>query len=307
MREYITPERIANSIVQERVFSGYNLIVEGQNDYKVYNMLVDKTNVKIIQANGKENVEKVLKELDKRNFNKKLGIVDSDFDKILNVNNSNKNLLRTDFHDIEVMIFNTKALEKMLNISCPDNNKIKQIEEKKGNSIRNIVLELAEHIARLKLINKTQDLKLMFKPKNIDGNQLKYKKFISEDDLSFLGEDKLIETVLNSFDNRQKNVTNEMLKQAYENTDTSNYNIYDLVNGHDLSNILYILIKKVLKCNSKVFSDYSCVEDCLIYSYHINDIINTDLYRELQKWQDENEVEILQIDTKEDEQLQNAI
>ena len=43
--------------------------------------------------------------------------------------------------------------------------------------------------------------------------------------------------------------------------------LMQLVNGHDLANFLYILMKKILKSKNKMLNDFTCIEDSLILAY----------------------------------------
>ena len=45
MEEYITPESIANRIMQDHSFKGYSLIVEGIKDYTFYSKFIHDKNI----------------------------------------------------------------------------------------------------------------------------------------------------------------------------------------------------------------------------------------------------------------------
>ena len=70
------------------------------------------------------------------------------------------------------------------------------------------------------------------------------------------------------------------------------YPIYQLVNGHDLTNLLFILMKKVLRSKNKMLQDANSVEDSLTLSYEFDDFKTTDLYAEIKNWADENDVDV---------------
>ena len=48
-----------------------------------------------------------------------------------------------------------------------------------------------------KLANKIYDLGLIFKPKTLDGNQIKYKDFIDDKEFIFKGRKSMINSLLN--------------------------------------------------------------------------------------------------------------
>ncbi|MEC4630250.1 DUF4435 domain-containing protein, partial [Bacillus safensis] len=79
----MTPERTANAIMQDNMFNGTYLIVEGKKDFNLYRKFVDVDNsVEIKQVGGKEKVKSVIKILGERDFSNKIGIVDADFSKL---------------------------------------------------------------------------------------------------------------------------------------------------------------------------------------------------------------------------------
>ena len=79
MEQYITPERTANAILQDNSFNGYYLVVEGNKDVKLYGKFVNNQDFRIKPAFGNEKVKEVLSILEDRGFDKRIGIIDSDF------------------------------------------------------------------------------------------------------------------------------------------------------------------------------------------------------------------------------------
>jgi hypothetical protein len=293
MESHIHVERIANAIMMDKNFTGHFLIVEGPKDFKVYNKFMQPQNIRIKEAFGCEKVKNVLNLLSERGFNKKIGIIDSDFMKILNTNHAISELFETDFHDVEVMICNSTALDHVVNLYC-SKNKIINFERLKNSSVKDNIFELAKQIALLKLANKIHDLGLIFKPESLDGNQIKYKDFISVSDLTYAGTDKLIDTILNY--TRSKNPRVKSRQEIIEKLNEVSkhvYNVNDLVNGHDLSNILFILIKKVFASTNKMVQDFNTIEDSLILAYDYEEFKKTELYKILKTYEIQNSLTIL--------------
>lgn len=285
MENHIIADRIANAIMMDKSFKGYYLIVEGTKDFKLYSKFTNNSNVRIKEAFGFEKVKLVLQTLSDRGYSNKLGIIDSDFSKILSISHEVDGLFITDCHDIEVMIFKTKALETVLRIFV-SSSKISNYEKEIGKSIRDKILELGIEIGLLKLANKVYNLGLVFKPKTIDGNQIKYKDFINENTLDFKGTKDMINSLLNYSRAKSKTLKSEeeiiqKLKEISEGT----YDIDHLVNGHDLSNILFLLLKKTLSSNNKMLQDFNSVEDSLILSFEYDDFKRTVLYSEIKKFE----------------------
>ncbi|GGO08439.1 DUF4435 domain-containing protein [Saccharibacillus kuerlensis] len=289
MIEYITPERIANSIMQDSTFSGYYLIVEGTKDYKLYNKFVTKE-VSIKEAWGCEKVKELIGILKERDFEKVIGILDADFSVILEETIESDKIFVTDFHDVEVIMLKSTALLNILEFFCGE----KKVKDFIGDrNVFDILVGLGYEIGLLKLANKLYDLGLVFKPEKLEGNPLKYKDFISEKDLSFLGRDSMIQTVTNYSRNRTGKVsTTENIENKLEVLSKQSYDLLHLVNGHDLTNILFILMKKVLKSTNKMLHDYNSIEDALILTYDNCEFIKTELFSKLYLWSREHEVNL---------------
>lgn len=284
MEQQISPERVANAIMQDNSFNGFYFIVEGNKDSKVYGKFINENVVRIREAFGCDKVKAVLKILDERGFNQKIGIIDDDFKSILGVVENIDGLFITDNHDIEIMIINTHALENVLNISCSRKN-IQEFEKSNEKTIREIIFNLGKEIGFIKLANKIHDLGLIFKPRHPEGNQIKYKEFISDQTLDYLGDEKLLDTVINYSRNKSKSLKDRSeIETNFQSIKTNKYNLNDLVNGHDLTNILFLLMKKVLKSRSKILADFNSVEDSLVLAYEYSDFKSTNIYTAIDNW-----------------------
>lgn len=290
MEAYITPERTANAIMQDSRFTGHYLIVEGKKDEKLYGKFINKDEVRIKPAFGNEKVKRVIEILDERGFERKIGIIDSDFKRILKITENLGGLFITDDHDIEVMIIKTKALEHVLNIYC-SSTKIKEFEKKKGITIREAVLALGKEIGYLKLANKVYDLGLVFKPQKPEGNQIKYSKFTCDKTFNFLGSQSLIDTAINYSRNKSSSIKDKSeIETKYNEVSTQELDLMQLVNGHDLANFLYILMKKILKSKSKMLNDFTCIEDSLILAYDFSFFKETELFSQIINWSKERNI-----------------
>jgi len=157
------------------------------------------------------------------------------------------------------MIIKTKALEHVLNIYCSA-SKIKEFEKKIGITIREALLKLGEEIGYLKLANKIYDLGLVFKPRN-KSSSIKSKSEI---------------------------------ETKYKEISEKELDLMQLVNGHDLSNFLYILMKKILKSKNKMLNDFSCVEDSLILAYDFSYFKETELFSQITNWSKANKIDFFE-------------
>jgi len=97
-----------------QVHKGTVLILEGQDDAKIFDKFVDHSGCKTEVAFGKPNALKALDLLEDEGVLGVLAIVDSDFDRLLQTENNLENLYLTDLHDIDLTMFCSPALETYL-------------------------------------------------------------------------------------------------------------------------------------------------------------------------------------------------
>ncbi len=292
MEEHITPERIVNAIMQDKRYKGHYLIVEGRKDLKLYKKFAKSNNLTVKFANGHLKVKRVLELLDTENYKKRIAIIDSDFNTILGKKEKIAGLFYTDNHDLEVMLIESDSLENAIDLYCNE-TKVKKFEEINNASVREIIYQLGAEIGYLKLANKKEDLGLVFKPKTVDGNQIKYNKFICTKTLNYLGDKALIDVAVNYSTNRDTIVKDKkLIKEELLKIKKNNYNILELINGHDLSNILFILMKTVLRSKNKMLVDFNAIEDSLILAYEYSFFKNTQLYNDLLSYETANKVKL---------------
>lgn len=123
MRNTVTEAGTLNSKIQDLCMmrnhyinnNKFFLVVEGIDDVKIFDKLIDKNNVELYNAEGYVNLIDIINVLNrKQQFkNNLIGIKDADFDHILGVQNNISNLFVTDYHDLETTLMNDE-FEKSL-------------------------------------------------------------------------------------------------------------------------------------------------------------------------------------------------
>lgn len=285
MIEFLTSDRIANAISQDSRYSGMYVIVEGKSDVKFYSLAFDSETVRLTAAHGNSNVLEVLEKLRSRGFQKKLGIIDADFGNILSSLPDFDDLFITDAHDLEVMILLTDTLERIVSFHA-DSERIVTFEGFRECSLREAVFQLAMKIGRLKLANKVDSLGLVFKPEKPDGPKIKYHKFIDARTLSLTSEEDLIRTAIEYSTNRGTKVkTSSEILDSLERIREIKYPAEQICNGHDLVEILYFLLTKILKAPPKSVSSSQVVHDAIMLNYSLSDFSATKLGRLLAEWE----------------------
>lgn len=291
MIENLTPARIANAILLDNTYKGLYVLVEGNKDCKLFSKFFNLEALRVRTTFGCKKMMEVFDILNSRGFNRKIGIIDRDFYDVLGNEPEIENIFITDYHDIEVMIIMTKAFEDVLRIFTIQ-EKVEEFEKKHGKTIREIIFELSDNIGYLKLVEKTNSFGLVFKPKQPEGNQIKYCDFIS-DKLEFKGDKELIKSIVNYSRNKtSKSLDEAVISKKLSEIKKTKVDSLQLSNGHDLSNIVFIFLKKTVRSTNKMLFDNNSVEDSLILAYDFEDFKNTELYKKLLDYSKNNDIQL---------------
>jgi len=155
----------------ERADLGYDsyafLLVEGSTDERVYKHFIGEDKCQIIVTHSKDNAIKALVILEKDKLLGVLAIVDADFMVLEEMQPSSQNLLLTDMHDLELMIINSPALEKVL-VELGSTEKISKLEKTYKKDIRSLLLESAMPIGYLRWVSLREKLSLKFETLKLD-------------------------------------------------------------------------------------------------------------------------------------------
>lgn len=273
MREFLTDDRIANKIrLRREVSSSTFLLVEGSSDKVFYERFVDNAACELEIAVGKLRVINVLEILDKSNFCGVLGIVDADFDRLESLSHNSPNLLLTDTHDLETMLINSPALDKVLR-EFGSEDKISKF----GTDVRTALVEAGMLIGYLRWISQRDRLNLTF-------SGIKYSKFIKEQNLQ-LDELGLIQEVKNksqaSFDNKE-------IQQRIAEQKNDCHDCWQVCCGHDLVEILSLGLRKAIGTMKPSDIEPDNLERSLRLAYEDVYFRQTQLYHNICKWEREN-------------------
>jgi hypothetical protein len=274
MREFITPDRIANQIRMRRSsHKGSFLIVEGRNDKLVYERFIDRTNCEFSIASGKENAVAAIRILEQDNFAGVLAIVDADFCRLEGTLPSSSNLLLTDEHDLEMMLLKSLALEKVISERGSE-DKINKF----GQNIRLTLLESGKRIGYLRWVSLKDNLFLKFE-------ELSFSKFIDKATL-VIDTGKLIKAVK---DHSQKLALREQdIQKSIETLEKTARDPWQLCCGHDIICILSIGLSKVWGSWKTNEIRPDILERELRLAYEDSYFRSTQLYQLIQQWEINN-------------------
>ncbi|HLG61603.1 MAG TPA: DUF4435 domain-containing protein [Ktedonosporobacter sp.] len=276
MREYITEHEIANTIRLIRAQRiGACLIVEGDTDGRAYKNFVDENKCQIIIAHNKDNATKALSLLESDNFAGVLAIVDADFDVLEGKVPASENLLFTDGHDLEAMIIQSPALEKVL-AEFGSESKIANFEKKMGKSVRLILTECGMPVGYLLWVSLREKLSLRFEDLDFD-------KFIDKETL-VVDTGKLVRLVQSRSSQSGSNrppLDDEIHNKIRALKDDS-HDPWHVCCGHDLVCILSLGLRKAFGTVSEKPEN---IEKWLRLAYDSSHFCCTRLYASLQQWE----------------------
>ncbi|MBE9143169.1 DUF4435 domain-containing protein [Planktothrix mougeotii] len=278
MREYLSADRHANAIrLRRSTFSGTFLLVEGRTDQTFYERFIDKTTCELKSISGKPSskllIIDVLGILEKDNFDGILAIVDADFDHLETSPYTNPNLIRTDTHDLETMLINSRAFDKVIR-EFGSEDKITAF----GRDIRTALLEAGISVGYLLWVSNRDGLNLTF-----EG--IKFSNFIDEKTLK-INEIKLIQEVKNK--SQAFTLKNEDLQQRITNQKSSNHDPWQVCCGHHLVEILSVSLRKAIGSANARDVERESLERNLRLAYEESYFCKTQIYLSICTWENQN-------------------
>jgi hypothetical protein len=278
MREFITPEFIANQIRMRRsAYSGTFIIVEGSTDTRVYERCLDNKKCNFEIANNKDKAIAALSILERDNFTGVLAIVDADFSRLEGTLPASQNLLFTDYHDLEIMLIQSPALDKLMR-EFGSEEKINNFYKLYQPIIINL-LENGKLIGYLRWVSLKFNLSLKFE-------NLTYSKFIDQKTLK-VDIAKLIKAVK---DHSQKPALIEKdIQEKLENLQDNDHDPLQVCCGHDLICILSIGLCKIWGTWNSNYVKPEVLEISLRLAYEESYFRDTQLYKLIQGWEQNNQ------------------
>ncbi|MBD2492778.1 DUF4435 domain-containing protein [Nostoc sp. FACHB-280] len=288
MREFVTVERVANYIrLRRSTFTGTFLLVEGSSDKVFYQRFVDELACELVDTSGKpssrQNAIDILEILEQSNFQGVLVIVDADFDRLKSLVSSSHNLLYTDTHDLETMLIQSPALDKVL-AEFGSEEKIAQFKR----DVRLTLCEIGISVGYLLLISLSEGLNLTF-----EG--ITFSKFIDEQTLQ-INELRMIQEVKNK--SQAYSLKDEELQKQLISQKNNNHDPWQVCCGHDLVEILSLGLRKALGTNKAADVEPNALERSLRLAYEEVYFCKTQLYFNIRTWESQNQpFKVLRNDT----------
>jgi len=252
------------------------ILLEGTTDIKLFRKFFAKDFTDTTGLIGKEKVIEALEKLISEGYSKIIGIKDADFDHLLSIQPPN-NLFITDFHDVEIQMIESSALDSL--ISEYGNGSIESLK------IKESIYRIAFMIGCARYFDEKKKHNGQARDLAFDG--LKFNNFIQSDSqqLVFDEERFLVELITESQKRKQSlQLTKQELKSEIESIKSESHDDRQMCSGHDLTKLLGLLFLKNPNSDE--------IEKALRLSYQLENFRNTNLYSLLYKWAEANETQL---------------
>ncbi|MEH2227957.1 DUF4435 domain-containing protein [Nostoc sp.] len=275
MRDFLTVDRVANQIrLRRSTYNGTFLLVEGSSDKTFYKRFVDQLVCELVETSGKQRAIEILKILEQSNFQGVLAIVDADFERLETLLYTSPNLLYTDSHDLETILINSPAFNKVL-AEFGSEEKIAQFNR----DIKLVVVENGMSVGYLLWISKCDGLNLTF-----EG--ITFSKFIDEQTLQ-IDELKLIQEIKKK--SQAFSLSDKNLQERLKSQKSNNHDPWQICCGHHLVEILSLGLRKALGSNKAADVEPNSLERSLRLAYEEIYFHQTQLYLDIRKWESNNQ------------------
>lgn len=290
MKDYYGPnEQLAEAMMDNSDWP-YLILEAKTNEYCFNKFRIEKSSV--IFGSDKDFVLKAGKRLTEKNKKNYLGIVDNDFDRILNPRTFRPPFIfDTDTHDQETMIFNSGAFDCFLRVYAHD-KKLKKFEERRKKRLIEVLLCESFKLACVPLIghqltgSPTDGINVQFLKTDVLYNLI-------DDDL-IIDVDKLVSLVNDYNSDRFRISTDHLIQKFDELNGSENFNPWVYCNGHHMARILTYGLDHIFGKNTPKL-EFLNVETSLSLLYSDVHFKSTNLFAEINKWQLINKKRVLTI------------
>jgi len=267
-------------MMKRSLFGGSFLVVEGVTDGRLYGKFIDKEGCEIVVAHSKDNVKGAVKNVFQRRSEKKvIGIVDTDIDRLKNIE-ENGPLFSTDRRDSETVMIESEALDYVLD-EYADRDRMDAFVNRFGD-VRDALTGSCYHLGLLMYVSDAKDYGLCFKepdfPSFVDKKSLRTDK------------DAMIDSVMENSPNSRagkKEITEKLEKAIKEEHDP-----WDVCRGHDMISVLALALRET-------FGSYNCryikpgeVSGALRLAYDKGTFRRTRLFGNTSEWCSANKMNV---------------
>lgn len=282
MTEFIAgPDRAAEAEMVRAAFAGTILFLEGDSDALILDKFVDPEHCYIIVADGKEPVIDAVSLLEADGFQGVLGIVDADFDRVRGVTSPSPNVLSTDFHDFELMLFESDATSRVL-AEIGSSEKLKRLlAARQATDIRSVVLTECFGLGVLRLVSIEE-------PFNLKFEDLSFKGFVDAPSFK-LDLKSAVRAVVAQTQQAGLDPQSVEARVRTEMASGRPLNPYEVCCGHDVMEVFAIGLRRAIGSQEKAVACREHIERVLRLAYSFRDFAKSQLYGLIRTWETTNQ------------------
>lgn len=262
------------------------LFVEGVSDECFWKKFINRDVILIQQVNGWSNVVDCVRKFNNESLNNNcIGIIDRDFENFYAYKSiTEDNIFLTDDHDIEMMMYHSDAYKSAIQ-SIDKSNKINTRIE----NILKDILYITDKIGYLKLCSQKDGLGLVFKKENRKTHDIElpnYQKIINNYGC-YISDESLINQIIdftkNNVINKRSISDKSNITNSFTNIQLSEYDSFQLSNGHDATYITPYILRRKYKLNGNHINK-DTFGIALFAAYDIDYLKTTKLYQLMLQW-----------------------
>ena len=268
MKGHITADAVANRVrLLRSAHHGSILLVEGDEDEKLYGQFTDRRACRIQIAHGKPNLMRALSILEGAGFSGILAIADPDFSVLEGTAPASPNLLFADGHDLETMLLSSPALDKVLH-ELGDAGKLAGVD------VREKLLAIGKPIGYVRWLSRRNGLSLLF-----EG--IAFDRFVPERSLTL---DRV--AFLDALQGRSgKGALPPTLWADAADLAREDHDPWHVCCGHDLVEILSIGLRRVFGTQGEADVKPARLERSLRLAYERAHFMATRLFSAIRAWE----------------------
>ncbi len=257
------------------------LLVEGATDERFWAVHVDFRACQIRPTGGRDKALSILQTVRDEGKSGFVAVLDADFDRLEGSLLLDADIVWTDFHDLDLMLLSSPALEKLL-FEVASRKKWQDFEAAERVTVREALLARGVEMGRLRWLSRREGLGLSFRKAEKGGTfrHVDHRK-LCDDKTWKLNAAKLVKTVLD-FSSDPRTVPGDLLSRMKALPDADPW---QLCVGHDLVGLLAVGLRSKLGSRNLDIED---IEERLRLAFERAHLEGTEMFAALQRWQQDN-------------------
>jgi hypothetical protein len=279
VRQYINASNLAVTVKMLRsTFTGAFLLLEGDCDGRLFNRFIDPNSCRTFFCYGREKLLGVVEILERDTFAGFLAVADNDSSMIFGERIASNNVIVTDENDIELVIFQSDVLERVLAEYCNSEN-VAAFEQAKNEPIRSTFVRVAGTLGALRCLSKLNAWHLRFEDMTLQFEQRRDIEISIDQQIEHLR-------------GRSQGTTMPLLPQVRQEMDDFRGKFPDAhkyVSGHDLCGVICKSIHDVFgRAHVALTRKAAAVEEVFRAAFSEENFRATTVFADIKAWEVRN-------------------